>query len=59
MPLTLLPNLSSGGDQHMMPITLGTTSRMPPATPDLAGSPTWKREKADQSSVIRGSDMSA
>lgn len=27
----------------MMPITLGTTSRIPPATPDLAGSPTWKR----------------
>lgn len=27
----------------MMPITLGTTSRMPPATPDLAGRPTWNR----------------
>lgn len=25
----------------MMPITLGTTSRIPPATPDLAGRPTW------------------
>lgn len=24
-----------------MPITLGTTSRMPPATPDLAGRPTY------------------
>lgn len=34
----------------MMPITLGTTSRIPPATPDLAGSPTWK---ADQWSIIR------
>lgn len=42
MPLTLLPNLSSGGDQHMMPITLGTTSRIPPATPDFAGRPTWE-----------------
>ena len=40
MPLTLFPSLSSGGDQHMMPITLGTTNRMPPATPDLAGRPT-------------------
>lgn len=40
MPLTLLPSLSSGGDQHMMPITFGTTSRIPPATPDLAGRPT-------------------
>lgn len=45
MPLTLLPSLSSGGDQHMMPITLGTTSRIPPATPDLAGRPTWGRKR--------------
>lgn len=43
MPLTLLPSLSRGGDQHMMPITFGTTRRIPPATPDLAGSPTWNR----------------
>ena len=42
IPLTLLPSLSSGGDQHMTPITLGTTSRMPPDTPDLAGRPTWR-----------------
>ena len=27
-----------------MPITLGTTSKMPPATPDLAGSPTYDRD---------------
>lgn len=47
MPLPLLPSLSSGGDQHMMPITLGTTSRIPPATPDLAGRPTWKRQTID------------
>lgn len=46
IPLTLLPSLSSGGDQHMMPITLGTTNRMPPATPDLAGRPTLKRQSA-------------
>ena len=52
MPRTLLPSLSSGGDQHMMPITLGTTSRIPPATPDLAGSPTWKTQKANQYSII-------
>lgn len=43
IPLTLFPSLSRGGDQHMMPITLGTTSRIPPATPDLAGRPTWSR----------------
>lgn len=41
MPLTLFPSLSSGGDQHMMPMTFGTTSRIPPATPDFAGRPTW------------------
>lgn len=40
IPLTELPSLSSGGDQHITPITLGTTSRIPPATPDLAGRPT-------------------
>lgn len=44
IPLTELPSLSSGGDQHMMPITLGTTSRIPPDTPDLAGRPTCSRE---------------
>lgn len=42
----------------MMPITLGTTSRMPPATPDLAGNPTWKRETADQSPVTRSRTVS-
>lgn len=41
IPRTLLPSLSRGGDQHIMPITLGTTSRMPPETPDLAGRPTY------------------
>lgn len=44
IPLTELPSLSSGGDQHTMPITLGTTSRIPPDTPDLAGRPTCSRE---------------
>ncbi len=42
IPRTLLPSLSRGGDQHTMPITLGTTSRMPPETPDLAGRPTYR-----------------
>lgn len=45
IPLTLLPSLSRGGDQHMMPITFGTTSRIPPATPDFAGKPTFKQTK--------------
>lgn len=43
IPLALFPTLSSGGDQHITPMTLGTTSSMAPDTPDLAGSPTWKR----------------
>lgn len=40
MPRTLLPSLSRGGDQHMTPMTLGTTSSIPPDTPDFAGRPT-------------------
>lgn len=35
----------------MIPITLGTTSRIPPATPDLAGSPTWSGGGADRLKV--------
>ena len=44
IPLTLLPQWSSGGDHRHMPITLGTTSRITPDTPDLAGKPTWERK---------------
>ena len=43
-PLLLFPHLSRGGDQVKIPITLGTTKRIPPATPDLAGRPTWITE---------------
>lgn len=41
MPRTLLPSRSKGGDQHIIPIMLGTTSRIAPEMPDLAGKPTW------------------
>lgn len=51
IPLPLLPSLSRGGDQHMMPITLGTTSRIPPATPDFAGRPTWKRRSVSERDI--------
>lgn len=40
IPRTLFPTLSSGGDQHMTPMTLGITSSIAPDTPDLAGKPT-------------------
>lgn len=43
MPRTLFPSLSKGGDQHIIPMTLGTTSRTAPETPDLAGRPTWRK----------------
>lgn len=43
MPRTLFPSRSKGGDQHITPMTLGTTSRTAPETPDLAGKPTWTR----------------
>lgn len=43
MPLQLLPHISSGGDHKQMPIIFGTTNRTVPDTPDLAGSPTYKR----------------
>ena len=39
-PLTLLPVTSRGGDHRQTPITFGTTSSIPPDTPDLAGKPT-------------------
>jgi hypothetical protein len=39
-PLQLFPSGSRGGDHAKMPITFGMTSRIPPHTPDLAGSPT-------------------
>lgn len=41
IPRTLFPTLSSGGDQHITPMMLGTTSSIAPDTPDLAGKPTW------------------
>lgn len=40
MPLWLFPSLSSGGERHIRPMTLGTTRRMAPDTADLAGRPT-------------------
>lgn len=43
MPRMLFPRRSKGGDQHIIPITLGTTSRTAPEMPDLAGRPTWPR----------------
>lgn len=43
MPRMLFPSRSKGGDQHIIPITLGTTSRTAPEMPDLAGKPTWTR----------------
>lgn len=55
IPLTELPSLSSGGDQHIIPITLGTTSKIPPATPDLAGRPTYNRE--NKTSYITGDQL--
>lgn len=41
MPRTLFPSRSKGGDQHIIPIMLGTTRRIAPEMPDLAGKPTW------------------
>lgn len=41
MPRTLFPSRSKGGDQHIIPIMLGTTRRIAPEIPDLAGKPTW------------------
>jgi len=40
-PLTLFPLLLTGGLKRHNPITFGTTSRITPETPDLAGRPTW------------------
>ena len=48
IPLTLLPRRSSGGDHTMMPQTLGTTIRMAPLTPDLAGKPTCGYRKLSE-----------
>ena len=42
-PLTELPIWSSGGDQRATHITLGTTRRIGPLTPDFAGRPTCNR----------------
>jgi len=42
-PLQLFPMGSRGGDHAKIPITLGMTSRIPPQTPDFAGSPTCRR----------------
>ena len=41
----------------MIPITLGTTSRIPPATPDLAGRPTCSGENKQTSYVTGGSAL--
>ena len=54
MPLTELPYMSSGGDQRQMPITFGTTSIIPPETPDLAGRPTWRTERELRSDPPEG-----
>ena len=40
IPRTELPRESRGGDQSATAIRLGTTSRIQPLTPDLAGKPT-------------------
>ena len=40
IPLTLFPKGSSGGDQTIIPHTLGTTINIAPLTPDFAGKPT-------------------
>jgi len=42
-PLQLFPMGSRGGDHAKIPITLGMTSRIPPQTPDFAGSPTYRK----------------
>lgn len=47
IPLTEFPSLSSGGAQHIIPITLGTTNRIPPDTPDLAGRPTCSKDHTE------------
>lgn len=52
MPRTLFPRRSSGGDQHIIPITLGTTSRTAPETPDLAGRPTWTTGEKEVAFVL-------
>ena len=41
-PLQLFPIASNGGDHVQIHITLGMMRRMAPATPDLAGRPTYK-----------------
>jgi putative hemolysin len=41
MPRTLLPCRSSPGEKTPMPSLPGTTARMPPLTPLLAGMPIW------------------
>ena len=33
--------MSNGGDQRQIPMTFGTTSKMHPLIPDLAGTPTF------------------
>jgi len=42
IPRTEFPTLSSLGDQTDIPPKLGTTIKMQPPTPDLAGTPTSK-----------------
>lgn len=54
IPLTEFPSLSSGGDQHIIPITLGTTNRIPPDTPDLAGRPTYSQGRNESKNNTNG-----
>lgn len=48
IPLTLLPCWSKGGDQTIIPHTFGTTIKIAPLTPDLAGNPTWVNRNQHQ-----------
>ena len=44
-PRQEFPLVSRGGDQRQMPMVLGITRRTHPDTPDLAGSPTYRRNQ--------------
>src|ERR1700750_2829462 len=49
MPRTLLPFSSSGGDHTQKPSFSGTTTMMPPPTPDFAGTPIRKANSPEKS----------
>ena len=51
-PRTLLPHLSRAGLQTQKPILLGTTTIIPPDTPDFAGKPAYKQPKIGIESYI-------